>query len=250
GNNSLSALYWARVRAVPVVVSKDGTGSSVVIIVDTSSQKRHAWVVTNYHVVDDPFIPKDNPKQHFVFLLFYDDTLKNGYFSSDNFAQCWGPSGKQTDWCQGVRNSTRAAWVVATDPSRDLALLSVYDPPPGVTGIQPERIETLQPGDPVAVIGNPKGLLWSLTTGSISQVRTNFPLGTGVGTMVQTQAPVNPGNSGGPLLGPDGNLAGVVYGARVGQMIEVAGEKIQVPAEGLNYAIGVDQVLIFTHGHL
>jgi len=231
-------LYRASVRNVPVVVSSDGTGSSVVIVV---TQERHGWVNTNYHVVDKPFTVSGYPT---VALLFYDAALKNELFNGQQFADCLSSSG-QSNWCQAVRHATRLATVVRTDRSRDLALLEVSNVPTGVTGFQPAEIATLQPGDPVAVIGHPKGLLWSLTTGIISAIRTKLQVGNGMATVIQTQAPVNPGNSGGPLIGVDGNLVGVVFGSRVGQMLKIGNEDVAMSAEGLNYAIGIDEVLTF-----
>jgi S1-C subfamily serine protease len=241
---SLADLYRAAVRSVPVVVSSDGTGSSVLIIVN---QGRKGWVITNYHVVDKPFTKEGHPT---VALLFYDAALKNEMFSAQHFSDCLTSSRDGSDWCQAVRHSTRWATVVSTDPSRDLALLEVGDVPSGVSGIPPAAIQGLQPGDPVAVIGHPKGLLWSLTTGIISAVRTKLPVGSGLATVIQTQAPVNPGNSGGPLINADGKLAGVVFGSRIGQTLQVGKEDITMPAEGLNYAVGIDEVLTFSRSRL
>lgn len=241
---ALSELYWAEVRNVPVVVSSEGTGSSVVIIVRPN---RQAYVITNHHVVDKPFTLKGQPT---VALLFYDPVLKNQYFSYAGFFGCLKSPSNQTDWCQAVRNSTRLATVVLDDPTRDLALLSVGGAPAGVTGMPPADIQKLQPGDEVAIIGNPEYLLWSLTTGIVSAIRTNFPLGTGAGTMIQTQAPVNPGNSGGPLIGPDGKVAGVVFAGRVGSTVQAGGKAVVVPAPGLNYAIGINEVLMFVRGSI
>jgi S1-C subfamily serine protease len=244
--NTLSALYWARVCDVPVVISSDGLGSSVVLGTDVVNQKRRAWVITNYHVVDHPFKIEGHPV---VLLLFYDPLLKNEFFDPDRISNCLGTTPDQTDWCQAFRRSSRLAAVVDTDPSRDLALLSVFDPPDRATGIPGGNIQTLQPGDSVAIIGNPLNLLWSLTTGSVSAIRTNFRLGSGSGTMIQTQAPVNPGNSGGPLFGPDGTLVGVVYASRAGDTVQVEGREVKVPTEGLNFALGVNEVIAFLKRH-
>jgi S1-C subfamily serine protease len=244
--NSVSDLYWARVWDVPVVISSDGLGSSVVLGTDIVDQKRHAWVITNNHVVEHPFTIKGHSV---VFLVFYDPVLKNEFFDPDRISNCFASPPDETEWCRAFRSSSRLAAVVDTDPSRDLALLSVFEPPARATGVPGGNIQTLQPGDSVAIIGNPLNLLWSLTTGSISAIRTNFLLGTGLGTMIQTQAPVNPGNSGGPLFGPDGRLVGVVYASRAGDTVEVQGRAVKVPTEGLNFALGVNEVLAFLKSH-
>jgi S1-C subfamily serine protease len=185
-----------------------------------------------------------------VALLFYDAALKNEMFGAKHFSDCLTSSRDSSDWCRAVRQSMRWAKVVGTDPSRDLALLEVGDVPPGLSGIPPAEIQGLQPGDPVAVIGHPQGLLWSLTTGIISAVRTKMPVGSGLATVIQTQAPVNPGNSGGPLINADGKLAGVVFGSRIGQTLQLGKEDVMMPAEGLNYAVGIDEVLTFSRSRL
>lgn len=241
----LAQLYRANVQNAPVAVVEGGTGSATVIIVHPNKQ---AYVLTNNHVAENAFRVKGSPPQ--VFLLFYDAVLKNEIFDHDRFLGCFNSSPGQTVWCRAVRNSSRLATVVATDPPRDLALLSVENVPAGVGGIPAADMQTLQPGDEVAIIGSPKSLLWSFTTGIISAVRTNFKLGSGSGTMIQTQAPVNPGNSGGPLFTATGKLAGVVFAGRVGETLQIGKEQINVPAEGLNYAIGIDQALAFTRSHL
>jgi S1-C subfamily serine protease len=84
----------------------------------------------------------------------------------------------------------------------------------------------------VAVIGHPKGFLWSLTRGIVSAVRTKYPMGGSEGTVIQTQTPIAPGNSGGPLLTLEGQLVGVVTW-------QVGG------TQGLNAAIAVNEVQKF-----
>ncbi|HTT25268.1 MAG TPA: trypsin-like peptidase domain-containing protein [Candidatus Sulfotelmatobacter sp.] len=234
----------ANVHNVPLVVSQEGTGSSVVIKVSPNGQ---ALLVTNNHVVKQSFERNGHPV---VLLLFYDAALKDEYFDSQKFFACWASSPDQSAWCQAVRKSSRVANVLSTDPARDLALVGVDNVPAGVTAIPVGDIANLGPGDSVAIIGNPEDLLWSLTTGIISAVRKNFPIGTGSGTVIQTQAPVNPGNSGGPLMELDGKLAGVVFATAIGASADLPSaegtRQLVVPAPGLNYAIGVDQVLAFT----
>jgi len=197
---------------VPMVVNAGSVWSSVVVV----NGNRQAFVVTNYHVVNNLLGVEGRPK---VFLLFFNPALKTQVFTAERFAKCMTSDRSPSDWCQAVQHSSRLATVERTDPSRDLALLAVTNMPSGVTGFRAADIEMLQRGDSVAVIGHPKGLLWSLTTGIISAVRTRFPVGdNGLATVIQTQAPVDSeGNSGGPLIGSNGSLCGVVFGQGVGQ---------------------------------
>ena len=234
----LSGLYRAAVSNVPVVLSQKGLGSSIVIRVKNSQ----ALVITNNHVVKEPITIEGRPV---VVLLFYDPALKNEIFDPNKFSQCFASPPNATDWCQAVRRSTRIAAILGTDSFCDLALLQVNDIPAGVTGSSPADVRTLQPGDPVAAIGHPTGLLWSLTTGIISAVRTHMKIGNGFGTVIQTQTAINPGNSGGPLIGTNGNIAGVIFGSRAGKTFTINTEDVTMPTEGLNYAIGIDTALDF-----
>jgi len=224
---SLRDLYRATVGAVPIVVAQDGTGSSIVISVN----RTESWglVVTNRHVVEKPF--RTNKGEPRVLLLFYDPQLAGEPFSPAKIEKCI-QSGEKNPFCDALRKSLRVAAVLGTDPARDLALLYVEDVPPGVTPIQEASLETVEPGDDVAVVGHPKGFLWSLTRGIVSAVRSKYPMGESQGTVIQTQTPIAPGNSGGPLLTMEGRLIGVITWQLAG-------------SQGLNGAIAVNEVQKF-----
>ena len=223
----LRDLYRATVGAVPIVVAQDGTGSSIVINVNRAES--WALVVTNHHVVEKPFrTDKGEPR---VLLLFYDPQLASEPFSPDKIQQCI-QVGEKSPFCDALRKSLRIAAVLGTDPARDLALLYVEDVPAGVTPIQEASIDTVEPGDDVAVVGHPKGFLWSLTRGIVSAVRSKYPMGESQGTVIQTQTPIAPGNSGGPLLTMEGRLIGVITWQLAG-------------SQGLNGAIAVNEVQKF-----
>jgi len=103
------------------------------------------------------------------------------------------------------------ATVVGVDPSNDLAVLQV-DPsmviaPPAPPGDS----DNLRVGEFVFAIGNPFGLERTLTMGIVSSLGRiiESPDGRFIGEVVQTDAAVNPGNSGGPLLNRRGELIGV-----------------------------------------
>ncbi len=90
--------------------------------------------------------------------------------------------------------------VIATDPGNDLALvrLNTTDRLPMV---RLSNAENIQVGQRVFAIGSPFGLSGTLTTGILSRIGRNGDL--------QTDAALNPGNSGGPLLNSRGELIGV-----------------------------------------
>lgn len=106
---------------------------------------------------------------------------------------------------------TRAASVVGTDPNSDLALIKVD--PTGL-GLQPLKLassSSVQVGDPVYALGNPYGLDETLTKGMVSALEREIsaPDGATIRNVIQTDAPLNPGNSGGPLLNAEGDVIGV-----------------------------------------
>ena len=116
--------------------------------------------------------------------------------------------------------------IVATAPFHDLAVLKVND----LNGDIPTTVvlspkDSVEIGETVFTIGNPLGLERSVTEGVISQAERNFK-----GFLYhQVDAPVNPGNSGGPLFNSRGQVIGVV--------------NMGVPGmEGLNFAIPVEHV--------
>jgi serine protease Do len=105
----------------------------------------------------------------------------------------------------------RSASVVGTDPSSDLAVIEAQDPPQYA---EPLPLVEDPPviGMKVAAIGSPYSLEGSITSGIISAVNRSIPAPNGrkIPDAIQTDAPVNPGNSGGPLLNLQGEVVGVV----------------------------------------
>ncbi|MCX8153490.1 MAG: trypsin-like peptidase domain-containing protein [Candidatus Bathyarchaeota archaeon] len=106
------------------------------------------------------------------------------------------------------------ARVLGSDPYADLAVLSVDAPDREFKPVEIVSSSTLRVGDPVIAIGNPYGLVGSLTTGVVSALgRTiteeEYAGGFAIANIIQTSAPINPGNSGGPLLNAAGKVVGV-----------------------------------------
>jgi S1-C subfamily serine protease len=101
------------------------------------------------------------------------------------------------------------ATVVNTDSNRDLALLQIK----GATDLQPAVLadsRNLMVGQKVYAIGNPFGFSGTMTSGIISALRSvALPSGNKIEDAIQTDASVNPGNSGGPLLNSRGEVIGI-----------------------------------------
>ncbi len=108
--------------------------------------------------------------------------------------------------------STSAALVTVSRPDTDIALLQAVTPP---TSIQPAVLGnpgSMRVGSDAYVVGNPFGLYGSMSAGVVSGLGRSFTLASGVTLtgLIQVDAAVNPGNSGGPLLNRDGQVVGIV----------------------------------------
>jgi 2-alkenal reductase len=103
------------------------------------------------------------------------------------------------------------ARLVGSAPWVDLAVVRLIDPPDDLRPILIGTSTDLVVGQSVHAIGNPFGLSRSLTTGVISALDRRLPTESGreVVGVIQTDAAVNPGNSGGPLVDSSGRLIGV-----------------------------------------
>jgi len=154
-------------------------------------------------------------------------------------------AGSITVSLDGSSSRQRTATVVAENPSLDLAVLKI-DPSsitlhPLVLGSS----ASVQVGDPAYAIGNPFGLDWTLTTGIISALNRviDSPDGSPIGHVLQTDAALNPGNSGGPLF----DSAGAVIG--VNSQIDSASSSTtgQAGSDGVGFAISSDTVIAYLH---
>ena len=110
----------------------------------------------------------------------------------------------------GPNGQQQAAEVLARSDSTDLALLRV-NPDQPLTALPLADEQSVSVGDPVFAIGSPFGLDQSLTNGIVSATnRTIQGLdGSPIEGVIQTDAALNPGNSGGPLLDSRGRVIGI-----------------------------------------
>ena len=108
------------------------------------------------------------------------------------------------------RDGVKAA-VVGTDPSTDLAVLRVNSSATALTPLPLGDSDKVQVGDPVVAIGNPFGLDRTATSGIVSALQRliTAPNRFTIDHVIQTDAPINHGNSGGPLLNSRGQVIGV-----------------------------------------
>ena len=107
--------------------------------------------------------------------------------------------------------STYRATVVGTDPSTDLAVLHVEAPTSALAPLALGDSASVKVGDGVVAIGTPFGLAETVTAGIVSAVdrEISSPNNSPIEGAIQTDAPINHGNSGGPLLSTSGRVIGV-----------------------------------------
>jgi S1-C subfamily serine protease len=107
------------------------------------------------------------------------------------------------------------AQVTATQPQNDIAVLRARQPPARIVPATLGNPNAMRVGDEAFVVGNPFGLYGSMSAGIISGFNRSFqPVGSTskLQDLIQIDAAVNPGNSGGPLLNRDGEVIGIVTG--------------------------------------
>jgi len=108
-------------------------------------------------------------------------------------------------------NDSMSAEVIGKDPATDVALLKVRASSRALKALDLGNSDSIQVGDQVAAIGNPLGYDRSITLGIVSALHRSLtsPQGTPIDRVIQTDAALNHGNSGGPLLNAEGQVVGV-----------------------------------------
>lgn len=117
---------------------------------------------------------------------------------------------------------TMKATLVGTDPRKDIAVIKVTAE--NLQAAEFADSKKVRSGDDVIAIGNPLSVKNSVTKGIISNVDIEINTGTNINRYLQTDAPLNPGNSGGALFNMTGKVVGINDLSRKG-------------AEGMHYAI-------------
>lgn len=105
--------------------------------------------------------------------------------------------------------TSEPAEIVTLSRSEDLALLKVWKMPKGVGVAALGNSDAVKPGHPVFAIGTPLGLGHTLTAGVVSSVRHGPRRGLTPGNVIQTDAALNHGNSGGALFNAKGEVVGI-----------------------------------------
>jgi S1-C subfamily serine protease len=155
---------------------------------------------------EDPFFPFELPQtQRALGSGFVID--KTGYIVT-NYHVIRGAESVEVGFSN---NDNMKAKIVGGDPSTDTALLKVNASAQALRPLGLGDSDSIEVGDDVLAIGNPFGLARSATRGIVSAVQRPLqaPNGMTIDHVIQTDAQINHGNSGGPLLDAHGEVIGV-----------------------------------------
>lgn len=197
----LNVFFVVERRGWPAFLHNESlTGSGIIL-----GQNEGEYVIlTNRHVVDPAFNGDQTSKldqRAFITVYFHDGTHKKGY-----------------------------VWWTAPE-GLDLALVATGPNPHGIPFPELPSASDFEIGDRVFTVGNPHELSWSYADGAISGIRESSK-GSIQLKIIQTQTPINQGNSGGGLYLEDGTLIGIVSWTK---------DKSQ--AEGISFAITYEDFL-------
>ncbi len=175
------------------IYKDDGPG--VVVITDTQTQE----------VQPTPFSPAQKQQVEALGSGFVIDD-QGDIVTNDHVVQ--GSTGIRVGFSNGA---TYPATVVGTDPSTDIAVVRVDAPSSALHPLTFANSNTVQVGDPVYAIGNPFGLDRTMTSGIVSALGRDIqaPNGLTIPDAIQTDAAINHGNSGGPLIDRFGRVVGI-----------------------------------------
>lgn len=205
-------VYQRTLRSTVWIIAKSqqgySTGSGVLV------NRKKKQIVTNFHVVGAS-------KEVLVFFPQFEDgrlvAERNHYIDgADSF---------------GIRGN-----VLLADQKRDLALVELTSLPEDAPAIELAEAGP-GPGEMVHSIGNPSasGVLWPYTSGTVRSVyRKQFRTQAGEHDMriVETQSPINPGDSGGPVVNGEGKLVAI-------------SQSLDPQARLMSYCVDIAEVVTF-----
>jgi S1-C subfamily serine protease len=197
------------------IYRRDAPG--VVVITATETQ----------HVAPTFFTPAETKKVQALGSGFVLDS-KGDILTNDHVVA--GASGIRVGFSGGA---TYPAKVVGADAGSDLAVVRVDAPASALHPLAFDASKNVVAGDPVYAIGNPFGLDRTMTAGIISATGRDIqaPDGLTIPNSIQTDAPINHGNSGGPLLDANGRVIGVNAQIQGGTVDANVGVGFAIPSD-------------------
>jgi S1-C subfamily serine protease len=190
---------------------------SVVVITDTRTQ-----------VVPPTFFTPPQKQQVGALGSGFVIDRKGDIVTNDHVVQ--GATGIRIGFNGGA---TYPATIVGTDPSTDIAVVRVKAPASALQPLAFDDSSRVQVGNPVFAIGNPFGLDRTMTAGIVSAVGRDIkaPNGLAIPNAIQADAPINHGNSGGPLLDRFGRVVGISAQIEGGTVDGNVGIGFAIPSE-------------------
>ena len=133
-------------------------------------------------------------------------------------------------------HTTHPCTLVGADPETDVAVLKLTSPPANLSPVTLGSSKNVRVGQKAFCIGNPRGLNHTFSQGIVSALDRELvgPSGRPIRNMIQTDAAMNPGNSGGPLLSSNRRVIGM------NEMIFTSSGG----SEGVGFAIPIDTVKV------
>jgi S1-C subfamily serine protease len=203
-DNSAASTPVAAEAASPISTSRTGLtpeqiyrrdAQGVVVITDTQTEQVPATA----------FSPPRTQKAEALGSGFVIDR-QGDIVTNDHVVQ--GSTGIRVGFSSGA---SYPATTVGTDPSTDVAVVRVKAPAAALHPLAFANSSTAEVGDPVYAIGNPFGLDRTMTAGIVSATGRDIqaPNGLTIPNAIQTDAAINHGNSGGPLLDRFGSVVGM-----------------------------------------
>jgi len=194
-------VYRERVNGVVLIASTTTVGTGFVV----SGQ---GDIITNEHIIRDAHKAR-----------------------GDEWVAVWF---KPSTGVRPAKSDFLLARILQRSQRRDLAHIQLAQLMPQTAAVIPLATAMPSIGQEVFAIGHPKTYLWSFSQGVVSQIRPDYEWKYRDGilrsaTAIQTQAPVNPGDSGGPLLDEAGAVVGIVVGSAT-------------ETEGVYFAVSVQHV--------
>ena len=143
-----------------------------------------------------------------------------------------GAASIKVTFADGTQSS---AQIITTEAKNDIAVLQASQPPSKIVPATLGNPNAMQVGDEAYVVGNPFGLYNSMSAGVISGFNRSFQPTNGnqtINGLIQIDAAVNPGNSGGPLLDRNGFVIGIVDG-----IVNPTGQNVFI---GIGFAVPIN----------
>jgi S1-C subfamily serine protease len=196
--SSFTARSSAGGKSINAIYQADGPGV-VTVLATSQSQGSGGFSVPGF---SQPNQSQETVSQGSGFVLD-----KKGYILTNEHVV----DGAKTVRVMFANQENVTATVVGSDRSTDLALLKVNVPANQLHPLALGSSANTHVGDPVVAIGNPFGLARTVTAGIVSAVQRQItaPNGFAIDHAIQTDAAINHGNSGGPLINAAGQVIGI-----------------------------------------